>query len=857
MQNYKEITFRYLKGQRNRTLLTIFGIILSVALITAIGTMIVSARGALVNQAIRENGAYHGMIYDLDEDTMNKLKNHVKVDKVGITTIEGSAPIVETTEEERIEYGKDISHRFIEISNYDENAVDLIPLNLKEGRLPKSSDEIIIEHWMVEYLYQEIEIGDKISLPLAKGHIEYEENFGEVEEREYTVVGFIQPDFVWKGNLISQGITGVDTEITGGKYNAIFTLTDVKGAQEKISGIASDLEVDEGNVQTNFRLLRLSAEHVNETFNNSIIGLLVFVVAIIIISTVAVIYNSFNISVLERVSQFGLLRSIGATPNQIKGIVLREAALLSIIGIPIGLFAGVFAMRVVLYIITLIQSDMYIFRDMEIIMSIPVFIISTILGLITVFLSAIGPTIRAGKVSPLEAIRNTDDIKQGKLNRKRNIILVKKVLGIEGEIAYKNLSRNKKRFIITVFSMVISIALFITFSTFSDLMFDMEAIQTNEVADFQIYGGIGYVEEELNSRLSDIDGIEKIYTTKRVNGELLLNDSQINNEYKDIASELFNEKRDDLTKVPNAEISTVGDVNLDGLQETLINGNIDKDEMNEKNGVLVINNTFFYGDGRNSGVYEGYKLKVGDKIPFGSYEYWSTEGDIKYEDLTVVGVLEKSIIGEEYNYNGSLNIITTEEVFNNIYYAQDLSSDRMPSSDMDIIMDNNGDREEVRLLLEELQASGLHYIDREVQAREHRNINIILSIFLYGFVSIIALISGINIINTISTNILLRTKEIAMIKAVGMTQSGVKKMIAYEGIFYGIYASVIGGILGLGSSYVIFRLLLGISKFEYSMPWQNVVIAIVGSMTIAILAGIYPLRKLNKKIIVESMKAEN
>lgn len=857
MQNYKEITLRYLKGQRNRTLLTIFGIILSVALITAIATIMVSTRAAMIKRAIREEGAFHGMFYNLDEDTFNKLKNHVEVDKLGITSIEGSVPIVETTEEERNEYGRDVSHRFIEIIAYDENSLDLLPINLKEGRLPKSSHEIIIEYWMAEFFDEEIEIGGKISLPFAKGHIGYDEEISDLEEREFTLVGFIEPGFVWKGNLITQGITGIDNEPIFDKYNVAFTLKDVKGAQNKISDMVSDLGIKEDSFQTNFRLLRLYAEHFNETFNKSIIGLLVFVVAIIIISTIAVIYNSFNISVLERVSQFGILRSVGATPRQIKGIVLREAAYLSIIGIPIGLFAGVFAMKVVLYVITLIQSDIYLFRDMEIIMSLPVFIISSIVGLITVFLSAIGPTNKAGKVSPLEAIRNTKDIKEAGLNRKRKTLLIRKLLGIEGEIAYKNLSRNKKRFIITVFSMVISIALFITFSTFSDLMFDMGAIDTNEVADFEIYAGIGELEEELNSRLRDIEGIEKIYTLKRFNGEVLLKDQQINDEFRALAPELFREKYEDLVKVPNVQISTVGNDTLAELEDTLINGNIDVDEMNEKNGVLVINNTFFYGNGRSSGVYEGYKLKVGDIVPFGSYEYWKIDSDIKYEDLTVVAVLEESTIGDEYNYNGSINIITTEEVFNKIYYQKDLSSDRMPASDMNIIMANNGDREEVRLLLNELEGSGLHYIDREVQAREHRNINIILSIFLYGFVSIIALISAINIVNTISTNILLRTKEIAMIKAVGMTQAGVKKMIAYEGIFYGIYASIFGGALGLGSSYVIFRLLLGISEFEYKMPWQNVALAIAGSMAITILAGVYPLRKLNKKIIVESMKAEN
>ncbi len=130
-------------------------------------------------------------------------------------------------------------------------------------------------------------------------------------------------------------------------------------------------------------------------------AILIFVVALIIIATIAVIYNAFNISVLERINQFGLLRSIGATPEQIKEIVLKEALILGIIGIPIGLFCGIFAMKVVLYIIGLLKYDFAgLFKDMEIIISNPVLLISTGLGFITIFLSAKGPAKQAAKVSP-------------------------------------------------------------------------------------------------------------------------------------------------------------------------------------------------------------------------------------------------------------------------------------------------------------------------------------------------------------------------------------------------------------------------------------------------------------------------
>lgn len=380
MKDYKDITYRYLKGQKNRTLLTILGIILSVALISAIGTIIVSARGGLVKEAIRENGSYHAKFRELDRETLDKLVNHVGIEAIGITREEGVAPIAETTEDENRHYGWNTPYRYIKIDGYDNKSLGMFPFDLKEGRFPEKSDEIVIENWMVNYLEEKVNIGDKINLTIGNrimeeklnkdGYMEkVNETFEKTGEREYTVVGFIQPRYFWSGNYVTQGITGLDMSHLDNNYGAYIEISDVKNAVEKIGTIANDIDADDEKIQYNNRVLRLSAESINDTFNRSLRGLLIFVVALIVISTVAVIYNAFNISVLERINQFGLLRSVGATPKQIRGIVLREAVILSVIGIPIGLFSGVLAMKIVLYIIKSLNTDFRLVKDMEIAIS--------------------------------------------------------------------------------------------------------------------------------------------------------------------------------------------------------------------------------------------------------------------------------------------------------------------------------------------------------------------------------------------------------------------------------------------------------------------------------------------------------
>ncbi|MDU5082507.1 ABC transporter permease [uncultured Tissierella sp.] len=875
MRSYKEITYRYLKGQRNRTLLTILGIILSVALVSAIGTIIVSARGALITEAIRENGSYHAKFAEMDKDNINKMTNHVGVSEVGVGKLEGAAIVKETTEEEKEEYRWDIPYRYIEIEGLEEEAIEMLPFNLKEGRIPKAPDEIAIEYWMASYFDKEVKLGDKIKLTMGNriigndeetqdGQIVRKETFEKTGEKEYTVVGFIKPQYIWKGNLVTKGITGLDSRVEEGNYNAYIKIPNIKDAYEKITSIAKDLGKTEEDFEYNYRVLRLYAESMSQTFDRSMVVLLIFVVGLIIVSTIAVIYNAFNISVLERIAQFGLLRSVGATPNQIRGIVLKEALILSIIGIPIGLFSGVFAMRVVLYIISLLKSDIYLFKDMKITISGAVFLISTITGLVTVFLSAIGPARRAGKVSALEAVRNTGSFKKEKFKKIQNSILVRRILGVEGEIAYKNLRRNRKRFIITVFSMVISISLFITFSSFSDFMFKMGIVESKDMGDFSIYGDIDDKSEEIYTELRNIKDIKRVYKVKFNNGEALIEESRISKKMIEMAPFLFEKKRDNLIRINNVQVSTIGDENFETLKGLLKEGTLDVNRLNKENGVLIINSTYAYNQktDRNS-LMEGYKLKVGDKIPYTSYDLNKERVEPVYKELTVVGVLEKGILDKEYNPNGSINIITTESVLENLLKTDDEDFDDAEvgryRTNMYIEMAENGSIESVKAYLDDLEEAtpGLHYIDYAESAKENRVASIIVSIFLYGFVAIITLISSINIINTISTNIILRTKEIAMIKAVGMTQSGIKRMVALESLFYGIYAAIFGGVIGTGLSYILFNILMKIREFQWIIPWKNIAIACVGATIIALLSGAYPLKRINDKIIVESMKAEN
>lgn len=874
IKNYKQITYRYLKVQKKRTILTIIGIILSVALITAIGTMVMSMRDAAIKDVIKRMGDYHAIFTDVPSDKIDKITKNVEVEKSGITKPDGYAPLRETTEEERRE-DIPIPYKYLSVRGYDKESLDILPYKVKEGRFPVSSDEIVLEKLLLEYFPKKPKVGDRIVLSLGKrmmvkgedgketvepqylnGGFDYSdlgERFEKEEEKEYTVVGIMESDNVWHESYIYDTIVGLDKkDLKDNNYDIYVRFSSVNKARDKAEKIAKNIGLSEENIQYNDNLLELSAQSPSKALNNALVQMLIFIIALVIVATVAVIYNSFNISVLERISQFGLLRSVGSTPKQIRDMVFKEATLLSAIGIPIGLFCGVLAMKIVLYIISLIKFDFV--ADFEIVISPIVFLISSILGLVTVYLSAYGPAKKAGKISPLDAVRNTGGFKKETFNKVKSSKLIRKLFGMEGELAYKNLRRNRKRFVITVFSMVISIVLFISFSSFSNYIFSIGAVSDDEVGNFFIYSPGDLDLNSISKELKNMEDVKRVYKSSIGFVDALVEDDAISPKLKELNEGYYDEKRQGSTVVSNSNIMTFGNDNMDALKPYLKDGTIDVEKLNSENGVLVVTTIPGYNEETNKGaIIEGFNFKVGDKILISEYADDPNEKDDNLKKVKVMGILERGLLSDEYkhNLNGGLNIISTEEIYDKLI-------DGHSNSKVYIEMEREGNNGPVKEYLAKLEEkdSNFHYVDYSEQAEEERKINIIMNIFLYGFVAVIALISCVNIINTISTNLILRTRELAMIKAVGMAQKSVKKMVALESIYYGLIATIYGGIIGTGLSYVLYKIVMEIREFDWMIPWNSILISSIGAIAVALISAYIPLKRINNGNIIDKIKME-
>jgi putative ABC transport system permease protein len=877
MKQYSDITLRYIKIQKKRSILTVLGIVLSVALITSIGTMMMSMRDQLIKDAIKANGDYHAVFLQVERDKVSKLQNNVEVGSSAITVREGTGLLSEISEEERKKSYESPSGRYLTVRSYDADTFKMIPVTLKEGRLPQNEKEIIVDYWVPEQLPHKPKLGDKLSLDLGirkgsiSGHIledgiwSSDEVFEKTETREFTIVGFINPSFAWPGSYFSNGITYLDKESLpeDKTYNVYVKLNSVKNTYNKTKIIAADAGLTavknhsgeaHFNIQYNDNLLRLSAQSINKSMNKGLTFTVIFIIILIMVCTVAVIYNAFHISVLERISQFGVLRCVGASPMQIKRIVLNEAAILSIIGIPLGLFFGIFAMRVVMYFITILRFELL--ENLKVSIYPSVFIVSSLLGLFTVYLSAYGPAKQAAKVSPLEAVRNAGGFKKENFKRMRNSFFAKAVFGTEGSIASKNLRRNKTRYRITVFSMIISIVLYIVFGSFVDFMFKMGVSDPQEQGDFSLWhnGRDSYISSEIYNDLKSFDGVDAVFKGLSKNLTVLITEDKLSSEYIKLKKQYSNFKNNEEIHLYNSELSAYGDDNLEEFSKYLKEGNINKEAMDRDNGVLIVKSSMVHDVSARKRIklnIADYKLGDEVKITVSKYDPNKNERREEIKTVKVIGILERGILGNDYNLNGGINMVTTEAVYE---YVTDINT----SNRVIVKLGKDEAKEAVTAYLKELRDNdpSYHYVDYHQRAKEHRNAAIAVSIFLYGFIGVIVLIGCLNIINTISTNILLRTKELSVLKAVGMDKAGIKKLICLEGIFYGTISAFYGGIIGTGLSYLLFRLMDDIHGFDWAVPWSQIIIAVLGSTIIALIASYLPLRRINNGAIIHNIRME-
>ena len=859
MNLYTSLTLRYLKQNKRRTLVTIIGIILATALICGIGNICTSFMDYQMRGQIQSSGSFYATFTDIDKEKASVITKSSGVSEYGYKKNLGS-----------VIWDKKNSTS-LDINVFDKNTINSFQITLKKGSYPKNESEIVVTQNLLNKWNKKI--GDKITLNLGKliyddmGMISKLKNsqkttfkiVGTLDKAPYNsklfaIAGFdintVNKNEKFDVSICTKNPKDIyKTAISIGKNIGLVQKDDPQDESynydEQANLYFKDIEYNEG-------LLRLLGASSYSNINITLLLIVGLVASLVIIATIATIYNSFSIAISERKKQFAILNSIGATKSQIMKFVFLEGFLVSIVGIPIGLLSGTVAIDIVFKVIkTFFKTSMFGELDLRVVFSPIVLILSTLVILLTIFISALIPAINAAKISPLEAIKNSSNLKVGKIKSSK---LVKKIFKTEGELAYKNLRRNKGKFRITLFSLVISIVIFISFNGFVDMFVEANQINYGSITnDLTLYENNLLTKEEVQKTIDElkkINGLKDVAIDKGYNLNVHVDEKNIN---KDLRESL---KQSDYVDMDNSNYNFInsrlyipGYFSISNIK--LSEGKFDRKTAKAENGVILVRYSYQESLAKKGKVVLS-NYKVGDTLNCTITSYDSDEKESEKEvKLKILAITDEILTGNNQYPETSFGVVAYDDLIPSLGITDDKSS-----SNLYYVATNQekSTRDEVKKVAEENNLSVIDSIDEAQKLEQTMNV---MKIFVYGFIVVISLVSVTNIINTISTNINLRKREFAIIKSIGVTPQGFKKMIYMESILYGILSLLYGIPIGICMNVLMNKILEGVITVQTLIPYKAILICVVAIFIITFIASYIPLKKISKENIIDNIRQES
>jgi len=861
MNIINKLTIRHLKENKRRTLVTIIGVIISVAMITAVATLGVSFLNLMIRDNIADNGEWHVKYNDVNVEQIKAIEKDSQTKKLVLSNDLGYA---------KLEGSKNKSKPYLFIKEYNTAGFQQFPIELAEGRLPLKNDEIVISEAIADNAKVEYNIGDKLSVEIGKRLVAGEEeplgqNYSlqsdengvteklKIESSEtFTIVGTIKRP-TWEPSW-SPGYTVVkyvDKNALGKNRtaDAVVVLEKVKGSLYQHSEtIAKENGIN--SVSYNKELLRFYGVTDNDSLRLTLFSVAGIVMAVIIIGSVALIYNAFAISVSERSRHLGMLSSVGATKKQKRNSVFFEGAVIGAVSIPIGILSGLAGIGVTFsFINTYLEGALNVAEKLNVIITPASLLVACVISIVTIFISTYIPAMRASKVSAIDAIRQTQDIK---LSRKtvKTSKLVRKLFGIEAEIGLKNLKRNKKRYQATVFSLVISIVLFLTVSYFTeDLKKSLELSVDNINYDIQVINDQMGKEDLLPfTKLDYVTNssiIQTIYLTTLTEKDQLPN-------------ELLKSIEKDPSILQDGKFTYY--VRLHGLDHDSFNTYAAKvgtdsgefENTNELNAIIIDNiNYQDYETGKFIDT-KSIHINVGDTLALNLMNY-ETEEQQFLANIKVQALTDQLPMGTTTSSLGGLDIIVSEDILTKVVEGNEKAKSEIQTE----LYMNSSDPMATQDELDKITDSGTHVYNVYQRRQEQEQMIIMMSIFTYGFIALISLISIANIFNTISTSISLRKREFAMLRSVGMTPKGFNKMINYESVFYGVKALLYGLPISFVIMFLIYWSLRNTFEYGFNLPWMSILFVVIIIFIIVGAAMLYSIQKVKKENIIDGLKQES
>ena len=931
MNLMKTLTLKNLKLNRKRTIVTIVGIILATALLSALVTLVSSFQYSMIEYQKQKGGDFHVKFSNVKMSELSEFKNNRNIESTFETMGMGFA---------KLDGCKNEDKPYAYVMATDEAGFERGCFKLIEGRMAKNEDEIVIPRHLKTNGRIDIKVGDEITLDVGKRYdsntegviwensaYEHEaETLTDIVTKHYKVVGIMERPGYGMEDYSAAGYTFVtySDELAaidnGTKSEADTTLTvysrytqkalrnkdavtaDIIGVDEKLFAKANNSSV-EMTAEESDRFLK---EMENAKYDIYMNGFLIsyecvfpidgtfkalFTVAtvvalIIILTSVYCIKNSFNISITEKIRQYGMLASVGATRRQIKSSVKTEAAMLGVVGIPVGTMSGILASLILVKVVNALSAGWLNFA-LSFHTSLPALILAVILSIATIYFSATGSARRAAKVTPLEAIRNTKEIKI-KSAKLKTPAIIGRIWGIGGVISYKNIKRNKKKYRTTVTSIVICSVTFIVISYFMSMAFSVVGMSYASV-DYNIGINMSCKKdldiEKLSELLSGIEGAEDYLVGAGYYFDV--DKPGYTKEYGEYCGQLYDDSEDVSQEFL---ITVLNDKSYDKYAS-------DAGIKNADTGAILVNKGTFDVYNEKSSKYvkeemELYKYKAGDTIRCGYNVYEdavdddnAVEGDTesstednsgyvdeetinkgvrKTVDVTIAGVTDK--VPTCYNGYGNTSLLfMNQKGFESLWADGKSGNEFKPGNAIysAYVVAENADEYQDTLEKEtaenpEYSQISFYVSNMDKQMRDEKSLFTLLGVFAYGLIVVIALIGITNIINTLSTGMELRSREFATLRSIGMTDKQFAGMVRLESVFISVKALVIGVPLGILISYLLCVMMNRMGgAIIYKPPYKAIILCIVVVIMLIYAIMKLSMMKLRHNNIIETIKNEN
>lgn len=876
MNIINRLTLRCLKQNRRRTAVTVVAIALSILMLTAVCSTAVSFLDMLKRENIAGSGEWHAQLTGVPAEKLADLEHAEHVKAILLSREIGFAPFEDSTSALK---------KYYYVKEYNAAAFAHLQQNVLEGRFPQREGEAVLSQearnagspyrigdtvtlttgYRTDVLNQEDRLGNEMPYVVSQDG-KAGEQFHPEGQKTYRITGIIktqvskeirhmvadQPGVLLIGYcdaaaFAAAGETAdpqlVFDPLRGSIFGEVETLARQVGAEKyelnhsllKFDGVVQ--QVDPGDT--------------------GLVAAAVLVLLAILAGFAAMIYNAFAISVAERTQYLGLLASVGATGRQKRLSVVFEGAVLGAIAIPAGLLAGLGGMGLLLLALNpLVKSVTDVSQDLRLVVSPLAILVTIVLSALLIALSLCVPARRAAQTTPIDSIRQTKEIR---LTAKavRTGRLTRRLFGFEGEIALKNLKRSRGRYRITVAALAVSVVMVLTVSYAAKLYEDKFDLQ-KQPCDMLLTGDDS--SKEVFQKVLEQGGVTRYtYRTPLSFGYGRFAQRQVNPDYVRQEEEIGNIHSTQGGYDVPLRIYEMDEASFRAYLKEIDEKWEDYQEPGRFQGILV--NTFSYkeADSRNNirvSTRPVFDLSAGERITLAGYPQGPES------DPPVLGTVEVGEVtdvlpfgfgnGGVFAENSACFLVPqkTGEAMRAVF-----APDQKEITGLDLCI--NTDRpDDVWKVIQEFKMAGksqVSVVDYAGMLEESRQFIQMLSIFCGVVVAIIVSVCAASMFNTISTNLILRRREFAMLRSVGMTQKSFRKMLRYESLFYGLKTLLYGLPVSLALMAAIYW---GMKEYDtpFSLPW----LALAGTVAalFLIVGGTmrYTGRKLKKDNIIETLK---